>query len=720
MSFGSGLFAKFGLPEGMSSLLPQYTSPPRSRTGEHSLYELSPRPDHDPLPPGSVSVSEKNGSKATRSSAQFSGPSNGVASAQASNKGKGKAKASAVSNHGSPYRSSNSEEGYERGNGVDETREKIRTGQTSRRSPPPSPPRDWNIPNAGPALTFMESMFMPRPKERSGRHHVGKVDKSFQMIMHREKQIERQLQKMLQAQERALDAEFADGDQTPRVDGGQPLSVLSSLTSDASSVALTDAETYVPVRQPKTDPIKAPQARSGISNGMTQLADLKNEEEAYIATALAERKAALSRLRNLDHKRKSIITEIKAIESDRHRPIKNEIAKMEDRYRSVCHEIDQLEDRLKRLKEVKGNLMHKIEAIKSTKEADLSGYKGALKECDNGVWEILKYPGIQVLEVDELVESSQVFLEIVSGHLTGFEFFALKPERRTLQMAKDWWEGEIKLLDQRKLNVNRERQALEQGSEIWRQTVQAVNEYNRRFREAIGALNDGTYQQHDPKRRTPKNILLREYKLAKSLLKTMEKHYDFAEQEGYTLLVAAIGAELEHFRRTMRTFADVLHDMCAADGSVTPPEGWPSPSPSVGGGIEGQALVDVDTSAEVSLLKKTGRDHEDEEDHDELTGSVVRRWGGETSEPRHSPDDDQAPVNLLTRDNKDDTGIVKSHVEATVSHHHEEESDNEVPPGLISEPHDHESEDDNHDSNEVPPEFLSMHSSQPAPAPSAA
>ena len=46
----------------------------------------------------------------------------------------------------------------------------------------------------------------------------------------------------------------------------------------------------------------------------------------------------------------------------------------------------------------------------------------------------------------ELEEQGEDAAALMSKHMSGFEFLSLRPERRTVDMAKEWWEGELAIL----------------------------------------------------------------------------------------------------------------------------------------------------------------------------------------------------------------------------------------------------------------------------------
>ncbi|KAI1135944.1 hypothetical protein F5Y05DRAFT_405576 [Hypoxylon sp. FL0543] len=651
MSFGNSVLSKLGLGEGgMSTLLPLHISPPRRSPEEHDLAELSPRPDDALLSPDYSRESTPSGMdrNTTRS------------------KGKGKAIAFAYQDRPlySRSRTTNSVNDYSFPTSSNQNDLKV-------------PPGIWrpnihserrNSTNATPTThtSFVESIFLGRADRPSDRMLRSEVDHTFKMLQRREGQIQKELQKLLDAQGAALERDLAgeDAGKTSPKDSRRALSPNS--TASAGQLELSGGS-VMPVRQPKKRPMSKRQARIGIARLVTMLADLKNEEDAYIAGALAARKAALSKLRNLSSQRRAIESEMKAFEEDNELPIKTRIATMEDQHRQLSTNIEKLEERLRVMKRTKADLERRLDEARSTRDASLSGYRGALRQCDQGIDELMKYPGIQVLEVAELKEQgAQDVAELMSKHMSGVEFLSLRPERRTIEMAKDWWEGEVAVLEQRKLVVDKEQAALEEGSELWQQVVTLLTDFEARLQQSV---EEATKQRNfEPD--TPESLLRDQYKSLKTTLRELQKQYDYVESKGWNLLIAAIGAELAHLESVKEFLKEVIRSSGYDNGSLTPS------TPS------GSDLVDVRENGALGA----GTHAEEAEEDEELSRSVVRRWD-DVDEQQHR---DGSTVDLLGADGP------------------REESDNEVPPGLLSEIHPHESEDEHQ--NEVPVEFLSMHS----------
>ncbi|CAJ2499742.1 Uu.00g025950.m01.CDS01 [Anthostomella pinea] len=649
----------------MSSLLPRYVSPPRGRADEHDLSELSPRPDDALLDPDSSHDATYNteNSGTIKNNNTLPGGTSVHANVSAVAKGKAKAVVTIQEPAWAPKRTGDHVGDYRAGRRAYQDRQQKLSGPELWRPPFPSEPRDRTAPNAGPHMSFFESMFMTR--SHSAERVPSQVDQSFKLIQRRERQLQQETQQLLDAQQYALERNLADISQEDDDD-------QHSLTP-ASSHSDTSINHIIPVRQPKKRHMSKREARVGIARCMNQLSALKNEEEAYIATALAERKAALSRLRNLSTQRASITAEMKAIEADRELPVKNQIKKMEHKHRIVCDEIEACERRLRLLKQEKTKLESRIQEAKSVRDSQFSGYQGALRECDKGITDIMKYPGIQVLEVEDLMAQDEELRTLVGTHISGFEFLSLRPERRTLSMAKDWWEGEVQVLEIRKAAVNRERAALDEGGQIWQDTIRVLDGHDNHMSFALGVIAKYAYRQRNLELREPGEILQKQYRLCKSTVEKLQDYHNYAESQGWNLLVIALAAEGGFFTGLRKHLGETLEIAGHADGVVTPRSSSPTKTD------RGEDLVDIHHSAE---------DHKNVADEDELSRSVIRRWDG-----TEEPNDNNVPADILG--------------EHTNSEHREDESsDNEVPPGLLSDER-LESEDEHH--NEVPAEFLSVH-----------
>ncbi|KAI3322806.1 hypothetical protein HD806DRAFT_499392 [Xylariaceae sp. AK1471] len=657
MSFAGNIFSKLGLGEaGMASFFPQYTSPPSRPVDEHHLAELSPRAD-DAL----LANDSSNNSPNDHSSSIVR---NGGHLVHVHGKGDHTRVKASVTIQEPPWSSSRTGDAihdYRAGKRAYHKREQTLEGPEIWRPSFPSESQDPYAGKPGPQTSFFESVFMTRPAY-SDRTPSTKVDQSFKLIERRERQMQQELQQLLDAQDYALEKHLAN-------------TIPDDDVTQSSGRSGSDKPNghVVPVRQPKKRHLSKKEARLGISRCMGQLSDLKNEEEAYIAIALAERKSALSRLRNLSTKRNSIVAEMKAIESDRDQPHKNAIRKMEHQHQTVCEDILKLEETLRDLRRTKTKLETRIAEAKSARESELSGYKGALNECDKRIKDILTHPEVSVLEVEGLISQNADLRTLVGQHISGFEFLSLRSERRTLPMAKDWWEGEVQVLELRKVAVDKERAALDEGTQLWQGILDRLEEHDQHLKLTFDAMSRySSSKQQDFEFNELGEILKKQYTICKETTKELEELHDYTEARGWKLLVTALSAEINYFHGLKKQLGDTLDFVGWADSVVTPRPSTPS------GSGNGDDLLGVDHND-----ARTGQDKILEED---LTGSVIRRWEG---------------TDELGREISKDNDLLGD------APHEDSDSDNEVPPGLLISEVRQESDDEH---NEVPLEFLSMHS----------
>ncbi|KAJ3575618.1 hypothetical protein NPX13_g3971 [Xylaria arbuscula] len=699
MSFTGNLISKFKSGEaGMASFLSHYTSPRSRPVDEHDLEELSPRPEHallaDQVRDDSTDRSNLGHSHNDRSMKQgkMKDDSSRMKASVAFREPPwsfGRARDPTYQHTGGkmPHRTT------EQDPGINDTWRPSFTFTSEERSPPAG--------TTGPQMSFFETMFSPRPAYTE-RTSSTKVDQSFKLIERRERQMQKELQHLLDAQDYALEKHLANtlpGDDDDNA-------------SQRSGTTISDNRNghVIPVRQPKKRHLSKREARLGITRCMSQLSDLKNEEEAYIATALAERKAALSRLRNLSSKRNSIVAEMKSIEEDE--PFRNEIGKMERKHRAVCEEIQKLEEKLYDLRRTKTRLESRIAEAKSTRDSELSGYKGALSECDKRIGDIMNYPEVSVLEVEGIMSQDADLRALVGQHISGFEFLSLRPERRTLPMAKDWWEGEIEVLELRKTAVDRERGALDEGTQLWHDMVDRLEAHDRHLASTFRAMAEYSTPKQQQQRRHSENfddlgqVLKKQYAMSKDMIHDLEELYDYTEAQGWKLLVTALGAEINYFHGLKTQLGDTLRVVGWADGIVTPPGETTITTRGTGDDLLGD---DQFTSNPISNSMR--RNNKTEEEQEDITGSILRRWDGsdeqETIDPRSQP-----PANAAL--NPDTSGLEITAQEHDNDHddRDHDDDDNEVPQGLFGDvPRDNDNEEEDVERhNEVPPEFLSMHS----------
>lgn len=322
----------------------------------------------------------------------------------------------------------------------------------------------------------------------------------------------------------------------------------------------------MPVRQPRRKPLNLNTARAALERTMAALADLKAEEDAVLATALGARKEALARLGRLAGRREGIM---RALETHGEGPLGQELRELERERATVGREMAELEERLVGLRSRARWLDARIEDVGNRQEAGLSGYRNALREVEKGVAGVLGRPPVHPLDVRAIWAPQRVgegALEVLSSG--GVEFLRLRPERRTVEMARDWWEGEIRILEERKAEVDKDRDALGEGVEVWKEVVRLVSEFETGLRkEMAGGGGEGEGEgKGKSKPPTPEEAMRAQLGKMVGVMSGLEQHLRKAEDKSWNLLICAIGAELEAFREAELLLREALRAAGFGDG----------------------------------------------------------------------------------------------------------------------------------------------------------
>lgn len=570
----------------------------------------------------------------------------------------------------------------------------------------------------GTARRAISSVIWDRGDNRAAQDHVEKpvtFDRNsvWRSLARRERGLVAELQRFLQVQEESLAGGGGGRDDSSRFDDGASVSdggsatptVAASMTSSRDpgrSVSFLEPPTrsgpggeIIPVRQPRAKRLGVGAARRGIARSMAELANLKAEEDASLTSALSTRKQALAKLRKFSTRRDGIADELRALESDEEEPLKVELQELEGEHRGVCTEIQELEEQLAGLKSRRRHLEGRMDDVRNRREAGLSGYKNALKEVEDTVKGFLIRPPVKPLDIEALAENTKD--EEPTPSPGGVEFMHLRPERRTVDMAREWWEAEVAILEKRKAEVDTERAALEEGGDVWEEVVNLVLEFEadlrremtRRGSSSSNAASDTAAGKGKEREPSVADTMKLQYDKINGVIAGLEQRLGAAEAKGWNLLIAAIGAELEAFKEA----ASVNREMLKAAG------------------------IDVDAPSPVEV--QTGVFREDSGTTSGSHASFYTVNGGSVlAEQRGAPpaahvvlesDDDggRVPPDLLAasheddypveddgqqlspeRDDRGDRLTEDGMVAGDASLFDKEDSENEIPPEFLVEPHD--------------------------------
>ncbi|KAM4055982.1 Atg28p-like protein [Hirsutella rhossiliensis] len=291
------------------------------------------------------------------------------------------------------------------------------------------------------------------------------------------------------------------------------------------------------------------EVRNGLRESLADLADLKREEDAQAKAALSERKTALARLDGLCTKRIEICDELKVLENDDEEPLGQELRKLGSEHDSLNDEIRQLEEMLAGMQNRRRRLKERMNDVKSKREAGLSGYRGALKDVDAEVNTLLRRPPVHPLGPEMLDRGKDEGEEARSTG--GLDFMRLIPQRRTIEMARAWWEAEVEILEQQRAHIGEEQQALEQGSIVWQEVVALVTHFESRLREIMKAgtsKSTRSFLALDGKKVSRDDLIRSQLPIMDEVVAGLAQRMQVAESKRWNLLICAIGAEWETFK----------------------------------------------------------------------------------------------------------------------------------------------------------------------------
>ncbi|KAJ9606170.1 hypothetical protein H2200_009131 [Cladophialophora chaetospira] len=364
-------------------------------------------------------------------------------------------------------------------------------------------------------------------------------DDPFLQVERTAKNLERTFQRLLDAQSEGLSVGGIGTEEADDVSSvGSPTPTPSVATTALSSGGAPRPK-IIPIRQPKSKKITLRGARRGLEKSMREFAALKQHELSLIDHEVVARDEALKQASDLGNRRQLLEDEIHKIKSeDGHAGLRSEVQTVEE-------EIQRLETMLLELRSKHRILLNQLRQIESSKDSEISSYTESLTMNENQVKTFLRRPPVPQ--------------SLNNGQDPGM--YALKPERRTLQMAQEQWTSEVETLGQRKTSVENEKNALEEGSKLWHDVVQRIREFEKDLKTQTKELAVHAQSQHqsggngmgldrDAQSASSEDASM-SVVLAKlsTLISSLEKDLQHAEAHNWNLLICAIGAELAAFEQ---------------------------------------------------------------------------------------------------------------------------------------------------------------------------
>lgn len=322
--------------------------------------------------------------------------------------------------------------------------------------------------------------------------------------------------------------------------------------------------------------------RRAIWKTILDCADLKAEEDALVREELEENQLILEQLEGWESKREGLRKTITDIEGEdtkvKAHSLKEEAVRLQD-------EIQDMEVRLSQMKTRHRKILEEVDETENSLQSQLSSYQASLGLVEKDIGYFLANPSPRMRK-----EST---------------FMTLPTKRRTLEMAKEYWETEYTQKKRSRKAAKRDRIALEEGAVVWKDVVAEILAFERFLAKEMGSMDQSMLYTHTPSsspdsQSGPGEILSR----MNSTITFLTDRLSLAGKKKWRLLEACIGAELEAFKqgRDMleQTFFEAEAEDSPPEGLISrdegsPPEelmrGAPKPKEEEGeGGVVGMGL----------------------------------------------------------------------------------------------------------------------------------
>jgi len=335
-------------------------------------------------------------------------------------------------------------------------------------------------------------------------------------LQRRERYYQQKLQDLLDAQSDGLLA---------GLEGAVPDDDEESLNTPTQTTYSLRSSSLSPAPQARKKKHSLGSARRGIWKTVLDCAAIKEEEDKLLKQELREDQAVLQQLEAWTVKDHGLREKITAIENEdtgaKSHALKEEASRLES-------EIQDMEVRLAQMKTRHRQVADEIANVENSVTSKLSSYKTSLSMLEQDVQSFLKSPPV----ADDRSNVDSAFL-------------SLPAKRRTLDMAKEHWQGDIDDLKKQRRIVRRDRVALEDGAFVWKDVVAETTDFERYLKQETTKLAQQAFKTGKGKSASvsasPADILEK----MESVFRSVEEKLDLAQTKQWRLLEVCIEAELQ-------------------------------------------------------------------------------------------------------------------------------------------------------------------------------
>jgi hypothetical protein len=391
-------------------------------------------------------------------------------------------------------------------------------------------PNDYELPYYNPTTTTPPPIVPPKPtvsmysSVTQPRRRADTPSDELLLLQRKEEQLQHSLQELLNAQSEGLMAGMG-------ADDGASTSSLSQTTQSMHSFNISTSP-GMPARK-----LSLGKARREIWRTILECAVVKEEEDALLRAEQRDHLAMLDNLKNWEDKSAGLRKEIESIEQEDTGARTRALTEQADQ---LQQEITDTEQRLSRMRAQHRQLLDEISDLDNSVQSKLSTYKSSLTMLEQDVQAFLKNPPIR------------------SGLHSRRDstFLSLPANRRTLEMAKDYWDSEYRATKKRRRIVRKGQTALEEGAVVWKDVITEINGFEKFLKQESNGIGQSGNGKGKGPATEPADILAR---MDETIGSIEEKLID-AESKNWKLLVVCIGAELEAFRQGREMLEDAFSE----------------------------------------------------------------------------------------------------------------------------------------------------------------
>lgn len=467
-------------------------------------------------------------------------------------------------------------------------------------------------------------------------HLSSKHQDPYLVLSREEEHLQKNLQKLIDAQSEGLLAGFAgasdhdERDNLSSTGSRTPTTSISSIgtpwgLNQSSSHYASSSPITIPIRQPARRKIGLHGARRGITRAISSLAHLKSSQATLLSSELDEKSSDLFTVQSLSAKQSNLAEQIRAIEQ--RKDASGRISEMKKEKKVLDEEIRELKDRLWQMKARQDKLLGDIQGLENRVESQLSSYKAALELAKKEARSLLRRaPRATATITANVVIGGQYRKSTEEG------IWSLPPDRRTLPMAEEHFLEEQQTLRKLIEAAKFEQTECEEGAQVWEDVVRSVSAVETMLRTE---MQRNTHSSTPPPRppllhheiqpddtnnesteSSPEAKMKKFHGEIHRSIHFLESKLGLARQRGWKLLDVCISAEVEAMREGEQVLTDALN---------------PAPSSPYSSKRADDDVMDRDEGEEISLISSRRID-------DDLIDADERERGSPISSRRVDDD----------------------------------------------------------------------------------